>query len=70
MKFIGRDYADPINPPNICLYTYGPIERDIDDYGSSFDTYIFMDFVEGQDLDRLGGGAELIRIRRSVLLGS
>ncbi|KAB8276432.1 kinase-like protein [Aspergillus minisclerotigenes] len=33
-------------------YTYGPIHRDILDYGSLFDTYIFMSFVEGHSLDK------------------
>ncbi|KAH8424146.1 uncharacterized protein LDX57_001900 [Aspergillus melleus] len=30
--------------------------RDIGDYGSLFDTYIFMDFVEGQTLDKVWDG--------------
>jgi hypothetical protein len=30
---------------------HDPLDRDIDDYGSLFDTYIFMSLVEGQTLD-------------------
>ncbi|KAH8692363.1 hypothetical protein BGW36DRAFT_363356 [Talaromyces proteolyticus] len=32
-------------------YSYSPIQRDIEDYGSLFDRYIFMSLVEGQKLD-------------------
>lgn len=36
--------ATPI--PKVFAYcTYGPLNRDIDDYGSLFDTYIFMSLV-------------------------
>ncbi|KAJ5474759.1 hypothetical protein N7475_004325 [Penicillium sp. IBT 31633x] len=31
--------------------THGPLDRDLDDYGSLFDTYIFMSLVDGQTLD-------------------
>lgn len=38
--------------PEVFAYcTYGPINRDVEDYGSLFDTYIFMSFVDGQPLD-------------------
>ncbi|KAK6814169.1 hypothetical protein RU639_010108 [Aspergillus parasiticus] len=38
--------------PEVFAYcTYGPIDRDIGDYGTLFDTYIFMSLVEGQSLD-------------------
>ncbi|KAI2747216.1 hypothetical protein DTO013E5_3762 [Penicillium roqueforti] len=40
-------------PEIFACYTYGPIDRDIGDYGSLFDTYIFMTFVEGQSLDKV-----------------
>lgn len=29
-------------------YTYGPIDRDIEDHCSLFDTYIYMSFVDGK----------------------
>jgi hypothetical protein len=31
-------------------YAYGPIDRDVGDYGSLYDTYIFMELIEGEDL--------------------
>jgi hypothetical protein len=39
-------------PKIFACYSYGPIQRDIGDHGSLFDTYIFMSFVEGQSLDK------------------
>ncbi|KAJ5890430.1 uncharacterized protein N7473_006658 [Penicillium subrubescens] len=51
MMFVA-EYTKAIPIPKIFAYcTYGPLNRDIDDYGSLFDTYIFMSFVKGQTLD-------------------
>ncbi|CAP91569.1 Pc13g05000 [Penicillium rubens Wisconsin 54-1255] len=54
--------ATPI--PKVFAYcTYGPLNRDIDDYGSLFDTYIFMSLV-GTYMD------ELREIRSEPYIGS
>ncbi|KAJ5161467.1 hypothetical protein N7492_006859 [Penicillium capsulatum] len=39
-------------PKVFAYYTYRPIDHDIGDYGSLYDTYIFMSFIDGQTLDR------------------
>lgn len=39
-------------PKVFACYTIGPIHRDILDYSSLFDTYIFISFVEGHSLDK------------------
>ncbi|GLA67827.1 hypothetical protein AtubIFM55763_000076 [Aspergillus tubingensis] len=39
-------------PKTFAYYSYGPIDRDVDDYGSLYDNYIFMSYVEGQRLDK------------------
>ncbi|OKL56907.1 hypothetical protein UA08_07748 [Talaromyces atroroseus] len=49
-NIICRNTTVPL-PNVLACYTHGPIDRDLDDYGSLFDTYIFMDFVDGQTLD-------------------
>lgn len=38
-------------PKIFACCTYGPLDRDLEDYGSLFDTYIFMSLVDGQTLD-------------------
>lgn len=58
MKFVNENTRTLQIPKVYACYTYGPIERDIGDYGSLFDTYIFMDFVEGEDLDRAWEGLD------------
>ena len=46
------EHTKAIPIPKVFAYcTYGPLNRDIDDYGGLFDTYIFMSLVEGQTLD-------------------
>jgi hypothetical protein len=50
MNYVAQNTTVPL-PTVLACYTYGPIDRDIDDYGSLFDTYIFMDLVDGQTLD-------------------
>lgn len=37
-------------PKVFACYTYGPMDRDIDHFGSYYDTYIFMSFVPGETL--------------------
>lgn len=50
MIYVAQKTAIPVPTVFVC-YTYGPIDRDIEDYGSFFDTYIFMSLVDGQTLD-------------------
>jgi hypothetical protein len=50
MAFVSEKTTVPV-PKAFACYSYGPLKRDIEDYGSLFDTYIFMSFVEGQTLD-------------------
>lgn len=51
MSFVGQNTETLPVPKIFACYSYGPIHRDIKDYGSLFDTYMFMSFVEGQTLD-------------------
>lgn len=52
MVFV-KQTTEALPVPNVfACYSYGPISRDVEDYGSLFDTYIFMSFVEGQTLDK------------------
>ncbi|OJD15262.1 hypothetical protein AJ78_04484 [Emergomyces pasteurianus Ep9510] len=55
MIFVGQNARTVPVPEVFACYSYGPIDRDVDDYGSLFDTYIFMSFVEGQTLDTVWG---------------
>lgn len=52
MMFVEQNTKTLPVPKIFACYSYGPIHRDIKDYGSLFDTYIFMSFVEGQSLDK------------------
>ena len=52
MVFVKKNTENVPVPKVFACYSYGPIHRDTDDYGSLYDTYIFMSFVEGQCLDR------------------
>ncbi|KAK2801643.1 hypothetical protein FQN51_005187 [Onygenales sp. PD_10] len=51
MLFVSQNTTTVPVPKIFGCYTYGPIDRDIEDYGSLYDTYVFMSFVEGQTLD-------------------
>ncbi|OJJ69333.1 hypothetical protein ASPBRDRAFT_76852 [Aspergillus brasiliensis CBS 101740] len=42
-------------PKIFAYYTHGPFNRNIDDYGSLYDTYIFMSFVGSQTLNKAWG---------------
>ncbi|KAK6813287.1 hypothetical protein RU639_011075 [Aspergillus parasiticus] len=55
MIFVKQNTETLPIPKVLAYYSYGPISRDIDDYGSLFDIYIFMDYVEGQSLDKVWG---------------
>lgn len=50
MRFVEQHTENLPVPKIFACYTYGPIRRDIEDYGSLFNIYIFMSFVEGQTL--------------------
>ncbi|KAB8266002.1 kinase-like protein [Aspergillus pseudonomiae] len=45
MMFVEQNTDTPV-PKIFACYSYGPINRDIKDYGSLFDIYIFMSYVE------------------------
>lgn len=51
LDFISRHTSIPV-PKVFAAYTYGPIDRDIDE-GDPYETYIFMEHVEGQSLDNV-----------------
>ena len=50
MIYVAENTSVPL-PTVLSCYTYGPIEMDIDNHGSLFDTYIFMSLVDGETLD-------------------
>jgi hypothetical protein len=37
-------------PGLFAAYAYGPIDRHLDDFGTVYDTYIFREYIEGEDL--------------------
>ncbi|KAJ5563650.1 hypothetical protein N7535_008814, partial [Penicillium sp. DV-2018c] len=49
MIYVAQNSRVPL-PRVFAYYTYGPIDRDIGDYGSLYDTYIFMSFIDGKTL--------------------
>ncbi|CAI7627725.1 unnamed protein product [Penicillium glandicola] len=49
MIYIAQNTGIPV-PKVFACYTYGPIDRDPDDYGGLYDTYIFMSFIDGDTL--------------------
>lgn len=49
MIYIGQNTEIPV-PKVFACYTNGPINRDPDDYGGLYDTYIFMSFIDGNTL--------------------
>lgn len=55
MMFVDQNTETVPVPKVFACYSYGPIRRDIEDYGSLFDTYIFMSYVKGQSLDKVWG---------------
>jgi hypothetical protein len=48
MLYVAQQTSIPV-PRLFAAYAYGPLDRDVDDFGSVYDTYIFMEFVEGED---------------------
>ncbi|KAF2125864.1 phosphotransferase enzyme family protein [Dothidotthia symphoricarpi CBS 119687] len=55
MLYIAERTSIPV-PKLFAAYAYGPLDRDVGDYGSVYDTYIFMEFIEGEDLGKAWGG--------------
>ncbi|PYH32111.1 aminoglycoside phosphotransferase family protein [Aspergillus neoniger CBS 115656] len=53
MLFVNQNTETVPVPKIFAYYSYGPIDRDIGDYGSYYDNYIFMTYVEGQRLDKV-----------------
>lgn len=51
MLFVAEHTSLPV-PKLYAAYAYGPLDRDVGDYGSVYDTYIFMEFIEGEDLGK------------------
>jgi hypothetical protein len=49
--FVGRHTSIPI-PRVYAAYTHGPFEVRGEEWSSKYDTYIFMEFVEGQTLEK------------------
>ncbi|KAL4789136.1 kinase-like protein [Aspergillus venezuelensis] len=52
MLFVSQNTRTVPVPKIYAYYTHGPIDRDVEECGSAFDTYIFMSFVEGQTLEK------------------
>lgn len=57
MLFVAERTSIPV-PKLLAAYAYGPLDRDIRDFGSVYDTYIFMDFIEGEDLEKAWGNLD------------
>ncbi|CAG8948367.1 unnamed protein product [Penicillium salamii] len=49
MIHVAQNTRVPV-PKVFAYYTYGPIDRDVGDYGGLYDTYIFMSFIAGETL--------------------
>jgi hypothetical protein len=49
MIHVAQNTGVPV-PKVFAYYTYGPIDRDVGDYGGLYDTYIFMSFIAGETL--------------------
>ena len=49
MIHIAQNTGVPV-PKVFACYMYGPIDRDPDDFGGLYDTYIFMSFIPGETL--------------------
>jgi hypothetical protein len=54
MIYVAENTSIPV-PKVFAAYAYGPLDRDVDDFGSVYDTYIFMELIEGEDLGKSWG---------------
>lgn len=51
MLYVAEKTSIPV-PKLYAAYAYGPIDRSAEKYGSVYDIYIFMEFIEGEDLQK------------------
>ncbi|KAI4930899.1 uncharacterized protein J4E92_004733 [Alternaria infectoria] len=49
MLYVAENTSIPV-PKLYAAYAYGPIDRDLNDHATVYDVYIFMEFIEGEDL--------------------
>ncbi|KAF2710196.1 hypothetical protein K504DRAFT_533175 [Pleomassaria siparia CBS 279.74] len=54
MLYVAERTSIPV-PRLFAAYAYGPPDRDVDDFGNVYDTYIFIEFIKGEDLGKLWG---------------
>jgi hypothetical protein len=54
MLYVAEETSVPV-PRLFAAYAYGPLDRDVEDFGSVYDTYIFMEFIDGEDLGKSWG---------------
>ncbi|KAF2468145.1 kinase-like protein [Lindgomyces ingoldianus] len=50
LRYIAQNTSIPV-PRVFAAYTHGPFDRD-EEWSSKYDTYIFMDYLDGQPLDQ------------------
>ena len=51
MLYVGENTSIPV-PKLFAAYAYGPIDRGVGDFGSVYDTSIFMEYIEGEGLGK------------------
>jgi hypothetical protein len=51
MPYVAERTSIPF-PRLFAVIAYGPLDRDVDDFGSVYDTYIFMELIEDDDLGK------------------
>ncbi|KNG47858.1 phosphotransferase enzyme family protein [Stemphylium lycopersici] len=49
MLYVTENTSIPV-PKLFAAYAYGPIDREVGDFGSVYNTHIFMEHMEGEDL--------------------
>ncbi|KAJ5797005.1 uncharacterized protein N7518_005545 [Penicillium psychrosexuale] len=58
MTYVAENTGVPV-PKVFACYTYGPIDRDPDDYRGVYDTYIFMTYITGETLQVAWDGLDV-----------
>lgn len=51
MLYVAENTSIPI-PRLFAAYAYRPVDKDLDGFGTVYDTYIFMEFIEGEELGK------------------
>ncbi|KAI4648507.1 uncharacterized protein J4E79_010129 [Alternaria viburni] len=51
MLYVAENTSIPV-PRLYAAYAYGPIDRSLDDHATFYDVYIFVEFIEGEDLGK------------------